>query len=35
MEESRIPKTEEGEAEPQRNLEDAHRVFRHSTDCAP
>jgi len=30
-----IPKTEEGEAEPQRDQEHAHRVFRHSRDCAP
>jgi len=35
MEEPRIPKTEEGEAEPQHDQEHAHRVFRHSRDCAP
>ena len=35
MEESRIPKTEEGEAEPQRDQEHAHHVFRHSRECAP
>jgi len=35
MEEPRIPKTEEAEAEPQRDQEHAHRVFRHSRDCAP
>ena len=35
MEEPRIPKTEEGEAEPQRDQEHAHRVFRNSRDCAP
>ena len=35
MEEPRIPRTEEGEAEPQRNQEHAHRVFWHSRDCAP
>jgi hypothetical protein len=35
MEEPRIPKTEEGEAELQRDQEHAHRVFRHSRDCAP
>jgi len=35
MEEPRIPKTEEGEAEPQRDQEHAHRVIRHSRDCAP
>jgi len=35
MEEPTIPKTEEGEAEPQRDQENAHRVFRHSRDCAP
>ena len=29
LEESRIPKTEEGEAEPQRDQKHAHRVFRH------
>jgi hypothetical protein len=34
MEEPRIPKTEEGEAEPQHNQQHA-RVFRHSRDCAP
>jgi len=31
----KIPKTEEGKAEPQRKLEHAHRVFRHLRDCAP
>ena len=35
MEEPRIPKTEEGEAEPQRDQEHAHRVFWRSRDCAP
>ena len=35
MEESRIPKTEEGEAELQHDQEHAHRVFQHSRDCAP
>ena len=35
MEEPRIPKTEEGEAEPQRVQECAHRVFRHLRDCPP
>ena len=35
MEEPRIPKTEEGEAEPQCDQEHAHFVFRHSRDCAP
>jgi len=35
MEEPRIPKTEEGEAEPQRDQEHAHRVFQHLRDCAP
>jgi len=34
MEEPRIPKTKEGEAEPQRDQQHAHRVFRHSRDCA-
>ena len=35
MEEPRIPKTEEGEAEPHHDQEHAHRVFWHSRDCAP
>jgi hypothetical protein len=35
MEEPRIPKTEEGEIETQRDQEHAYRVFRHSTDCVP
>ena len=35
MEDPRIPKTEEGKAEPHCKLEHAHRVFRHSRDCAP
>jgi hypothetical protein len=35
MEEPRIPKIEENETEPQREQEHAHRVFRHSRDCAP
>ena len=35
MEEARIPKTEEDEAEPQRDQEHAHLIFRHSRDCAP
>jgi len=35
MEEPTIPKTEEGEAEPLRDQEHAHRVFRHSRDCEP
>ena len=35
MEEPRIPKTEEGEAEPQRDQEHPHRVFQHSRDSAP
>ena len=34
MEEPRIPKTEEGEAEPQRDQEHSHRVFRLSRDYA-
>jgi len=34
VEEPRVPKTEEGEAEPQCDQEHAHRVFRHSRDCA-
>ena len=34
MEEPRIPKTE-GEAEPLRDQEHSHRVFRHSRDYAP
>ena len=34
MEEPRIPKTEEGEAEPQRDQDNVHRVFQHSRDCA-
>ena len=35
MEEPRIPKAKEGEAELQHDQEHAHRVFRHSRDCAP
>ena len=35
MEEPRIPKTEEGETEPQRDQEHAHRVFWPSRDCTP
>jgi len=35
MEEPRIPKPEKGEAEPQRDQEHAHHVFRHLRDCAP
>jgi len=35
MEEPRIPKTEEGEAEPQPDQEHAHHVFWHLRDCAP
>jgi len=35
MEEPRIPKKEEGEAEPQRDQEHANPVFRHSRECAP
>jgi len=35
MEEPRIPKTKEGEAEPQRDQEHALCVFRHSRDCTP
>ena len=35
MGEPRIPKNKEGEAEPQRDQEHAHRVFWHSRDCAP
>jgi len=34
MEELRIPKTKEGEAVPHHDRECAHRVFRHSRDCA-
>ena len=35
MVEPRIPKTEEGEAEPQRDQDNALLVFRHLRDCAP
>ena len=35
MEEPRISKTKEGKAEPQRDQEHVHHVFRHSRDCAP
>jgi len=35
IEKPRIPETEEGEAEPQRDQEHANPVFRHSRECEP